>query len=90
MIIQPEDDLKQCRFAHENILKDLEQLDQEKNLLSAKIDELIDAEQQLLVRITNTLYLRKKRNEELRERVKLLQSKCNELSEFLQRISYPY
>lgn len=90
MIIQPEDNLKQCRFTHENILKDLEQLDQEKDLLSAKIDELMDAEQQLLVRITNALYLRKKRNEELRERVKLLQSKCDELSEFLQSITYSY
>ncbi len=87
MQIEPEQNFKQCQFTYENILKDIEQLDTEKELLNEKIDELMESEQQLLVRITNALHFRKQRNEELKERVKILQSKCTELTDFLHSIN---
>lgn len=87
MLLEPENEFKQCKFTHANILKDIEQLDQEKELLNERINELMDAEQQLLVRITNALHFRKQRNAELKERVNLLQTKCTELNEFLQSIT---
>ena len=87
MQLEPEQNFEQYRFTRENILKDIEHLDAEKELLNEKIDELMEAEQQLLVRITNALHFRKQRNEELKERVKILQSKCYELTEFLQSIT---
>lgn len=74
-------------YSNPDFLEVVGQLENENELLKQKIDELMVAEQQLLVRIDNALYLKRQRNAELKEKVKLLEHKCEELEEFLQSIT---
>ena len=88
MLIAPEKELtKKYRFSHLMVLEHVEQLEKEEELLSQKKEKLMDAEQQLWVRISNALHYKIQRNKELKEEVELLGRKCEELTEILNRLS---
>jgi hypothetical protein len=65
------------------VLVELDHLETEEELLNLKKGELIEAEQQLLVRISDILYFRRHKNKELKEEVEILERNCKELTEFL-------
>jgi len=70
-------------FANSIFSEDVEQMEKEKEFLNQRLDELIETEQQLLIKIGNALHVRKQENEEKKEKIKLLERKCEELEEFL-------
>lgn len=87
MLIAPEKELtKKYLFSHLMVLERLEQLEKEEELLNQKKEELMDAEQQLWVRISNALHYKIQRNKELKEEVELLGRKYKELIGILDRI----
>jgi len=86
MIAATQKDLTKYLFADSDFSEEVEHLEKEGELLGLKIEDLMEVEQELLVRISNALFLRRRRNEELKGRVKLLEQKCEELTEFLQNL----
>ena len=89
MLIGPKKELlKKHLSTPSKVLMNLEQLEKEEELLNQKIEELMEAEQQLLFRISNKLQFKRQRNEELKERAELLERNCEELTKFLKSLLY--
>jgi len=72
------------------VLMELDQMEKEEELLNQRKEELMEAEQQLLVRISNVLHSRRQRNKELKEEVGVLERNCEELTEFLESLHIYY
>jgi hypothetical protein len=88
MLFAPQKELtEEYLFTDSNFWEEVEQLEKEKDLLNEKIEELMMAEQQLLIRISNAFLLKRQLNEELKEKVKLLERNCEELDKFLQSLT---
>ena len=77
---------KNTPFTHLNLIG-LEQIETDNHMLDQRIEELIETEQELLTKISDTLYSWKQKNEEKKEKIKILERKCEELAEFLVDIS---
>jgi hypothetical protein len=87
MLIIPEKELtKKNLITPFKFLEKLEQLEKEEELHNQKIEELMESEQQLLVRISNIVILEIQRNEELKEQVEVLERNCGELTKFLESL----
>jgi len=67
--------------------EDVERLEKENELLDKKIEELIEAEQQLLFRIVSAINFKRQINAEKKEQIKILEQKCGQLTELLKTIS---
>ena len=70
---------------HLKNLEVLEELDKEAEILVKEKEDLIEAEEQLWLRISAAIENNKQRNNELKQEVEQLRSKCNELAEVLNR-----
>jgi hypothetical protein len=66
-------------------LKVCEELEKEKAVLLQEKNDLVQAEKQLLLRISDAIENEKQRNKELKQEVELLQRKCEELTAVLNR-----
>ena len=70
-----------------NFSETMKELKRENQLLNQRVDELIVVEQQLLMKISHALYIKRQENEEKKEKIKLLEHKCETLGEFLKDVA---
>ena len=66
-------------------LKVYEELEKEEELLFREKNDLIEAEKQLWLRISDAIENKKLRNKEIKQEVELLRHKCKELTAVLDR-----
>jgi hypothetical protein len=68
-----------------NKLKVYEELEKEEKSLFREQNDLMDAEKQLWLRISDAIENKKQRNKEMKQEVELLRRKCEELTAVLDR-----
>lgn len=76
------DSTENC-FTHWNFPEYTEQLEREYKLLNQRFYELVEIEQQLLRKISSSFYFWRQKNEEKKEKVRILKRKSEELDEVL-------
>ena len=76
---------KENQDCHLNNLEVLEKLEKEAELLIQEKEGLVEAKEQLWLRISVVIETRKQRNKELKQEVELLRRKCIELTKVLNR-----
>ena len=76
---------KENRDCHLNKLEDLEKLEKEEESLIQEKKDLMEAEEQLWLRISVEIENRRQRNMELKQEVEQLRRKCEELTRVLNR-----
>jgi len=76
---------KENQDSHLNKLEDLEKLEKEEESLIQEKEDLMEAEEQLWLRISAEIENRRQRNTELKQEVEQLRRKCQELTEVLNR-----
>ena len=83
MLGKPQRESTENCFAHLNFSEYSEQLEGEYTLLNQRYYELIEIEAQLLRKISNAFCFWRRKNEEKKEKVRMLKCKSEELDEFL-------
>ena len=76
---------KENQDSHLNKLEDLERLEKEEELLNQEKEGLMEAEEQLWLRISVVIEDKRQRNKELKQEVEQLRRKCEELTRVLNR-----
>jgi len=76
---------KENQDYHLNKLEDLEKLEKEEESLIQEKEDLMEAEEQLWLRISVEIENRRRRNMELKQEVEQLRRKCEELTRVLNR-----
>jgi seryl-tRNA synthetase len=76
---------KENQDCHLNKLEDLAKLEKEEESLIQEKEDLMEAEEQLWLRISAEIENRRRRNMELKQEVEQLRRKCEELASVLNR-----
>ena len=76
---------KENQDSHLNKLEDLEKLEKEEDFLNQEKEGLLEAEEQLWLRIIVVIEDKRQRNKELKQEVEQLRRKCEELTRVLNR-----
>ncbi len=82
---QETESTKENQDCHLNKLEDFEKLEKEEESLIQEKKDLIEAEEQLWLRISAEIENKRRRNMELKEEVEHLRRKCQELTRILNK-----
>ena len=76
---------KENQDSHLNKLEDLERLEKEEELLNQEKEGLMEAEEQLWLRISVVIEDKRQKNKQLKQEVEQLRRKCEELTRILNK-----
>jgi hypothetical protein len=83
--LQDNESSKENQDSHMNKLEDLERLEKEEELLNQEKEGLMEAEEQLWLRISIVIEDKRQKNKELKQEVEQLRRKCEELTRILNK-----